>query len=241
MQEENFGAEAPAGSQTTGASPNAGKPSIGQRLSAFTGKQWVLFGIAAFTALFMLIGLSFPVVHFKQEIFGVVLERTVLGFDVLGGNMPNAIESVAVMLMVFVWLQLLATVACIVLMILTLTTFSQKRAARVQDIVMIVSAVFSLLYLIDGIAAMSASEIAGTTAAYALFIVVALLTVGYFVCRKILPETFGPQSPKQGKRPKQNGEDVAEQIKKYKELCDMGAITEEEYAKKKSELLNGMD
>lgn len=201
-----------------------------------SAKQWVLFGITAFTAIFMFIGLAFPVVHFRQEIFGTVFERTVLGFDVLGGNMPKALESVANTLMAFVWLQLLATIICIALTVLALTVFPQKKAERTQRIVMIVSLVFSLIYMIDGIAAVSADN-AGTTASYALFLVVVLLTVGYFVCLKCLPETLGGKRSKQEKSQK-NGEDVAEQIKKYKELYDMGAITEEEYATKKSELLN---
>ncbi len=37
---------------------------------------------------------------------------------------------------------------------------------------------------------------------------------------------------------KQNTDNIPEQIKEYKELLDMGIITEEEYEKKKTELLN---
>lgn len=37
---------------------------------------------------------------------------------------------------------------------------------------------------------------------------------------------------------KQNPDNIPEQIKEYKELLDMGIITEEEYEKKKTELLN---
>ena len=214
------------------ASSQANKPPV-----KHTAKQWVLFGIAMFTVLFMFIGLSFPIWAFKEEIFGSVFERTVLGFNVLGGSMPKALESVAATLMAFVWLQLLATIVCLVLTILSITTFEQKKAQRVQIAVMIVSAAFSFLYMIDGIAAVASSELAGTTASYALFIVVALLTAGYFVCMKLLPEVFGVKKSNREAR-KSNG-DVAEQIKKYKELYDMSAISEEEYEKKKSELLNG--
>ena len=37
---------------------------------------------------------------------------------------------------------------------------------------------------------------------------------------------------------KQNSDNIPERIKEYKELLDMGIITEEEYEKKKTELLN---
>lgn len=211
-------------------SPQVNKPSVKR-----TVKQWVLFGIVIFTALFMLIGLAFPVWDFDGGILGI--ERTVLGFDILGGSIPKTLEPVASALMALVWLQLLATIACLVLAILSVTTFEQRKAQRVQIAVMIVSVVFSFLYMIDGVAAVSSSELAGTTASYALLIVVALLTVGYFVCLKLLPEDFGANKISRAAHI-DNG-DVAEQIKKYKELYDMGAISEEEYAKKKSELLNG--
>lgn len=233
MQEPNFDAETtaePQSSQPATEEVQPKKPPIGQRLAAFTAKQWVLFGITALTVLFMFIGLAFPVLHLQA--FG--LERTTLGFDVLFGNIPAAVQSVAAMLMAFVWLQLLATIAGIVLVVLALTVFSRKTAERVQLAVMIASAAFSFLYMIDGIAAVSASEIAGTTASYALFILVALFTAGYLASWKLLPETFAIQ-----KREKRAEGDAAEQIRKYKELYDMGAITEAEYEKKKSELLNG--
>ena len=209
--------------------PKRTRPSV-----ARTAKQWVLFGIAAFTAVFMLIGLAFPVLHL--EVLGMV--RTTLGFDVLSGNMPAAIESVGATLMAFVWLQLVATIVCIVLAVLALTVFPQKTAERVQIAVMIISAVFSLLYMIGGIVATSSSTLAGTTASYALFIVVALLTAGYFLCMKLLPETLAVGHSEHKKQPRRDGEDVAGQIKKFKELYDMGAITEEEYLKKKAELLD---
>lgn len=229
------------GSQTAESEPKAKKPSIGQRLSAFTMKQWVLFGIAAFTSIFMLIGLAFPVVHLELTIYGTtVMERTVLGYDILFGQIPVALESVATALMVFAWLQMIATIACLVLTILSLTVFSQKAARRTQIAVMIVSTAFALLYTIDGIAATSAVEsYVATTAAYALFIVVVLLTVGYFVCLKVFPETSAPKRTKQSCRSAQSESDVVAQLKQYKELYDMGAITEEEFSKKKSELLNG--
>ena len=37
---------------------------------------------------------------------------------------------------------------------------------------------------------------------------------------------------------KQNSDNIPERIKEYKELLDMVIITEEEYEKKKTELLN---
>ena len=40
------------------------------------------------------------------------------------------------------------------------------------------------------------------------------------------------------KNSEQNLNSVADEIKKFKDLLDMGAITEEEYKKKKKELLN---
>lgn len=236
MEKDKF-----AEDETRTTEPKTEKPSIGQRLSAFTVKQWVLFGIVAFTAIFMLIGPAFPVVHVSLEVYGAkVMESTVLGYDILVGYMPKALESVAAMLMAFVWLQMIATIACLVLTVLSLTVFSQKTARRAQLAVMIVSTVFAFLYMIDGIAAISASELyVATTAAYALFIVVALLMVGYVVCLKVLPETAAPKRAKEARRSVQSESDIAAQLKQYKELFDMGAITEEEYLKKKSELLNG--
>lgn len=210
-----------------------GKPTVAQRLKAFSMKQWVLFGILAITALFMFIGLAFPVLHMKIEVFSYKQESTTLGFHLLGGSYPKALEGAAPMLMAFMWLHFLATLACIVL---TLLVFFKplKRGDRIQIAVMCLSLVFSVLYMIDGFVAISSVEgtYSPTTASYALFILVALFTVGYFVCLKFLPENFG--RPKKAPRKA----DAADELKKYKELYDMGAITEEEFAQKKRELLN---
>ena len=45
-------------------------------------------------------------------------------------------------------------------------------------------------------------------------------------------------APQQGVAPQQGGRpDAAEELKKFKELLDMGAITQEEYDEKKKQLL----
>lgn len=226
MENGNFSATG----QQTGTASGASKKR--------TAKQWVLFGIILLTVLFVFVGLAFPVAHFEVTIFGSKLaDTTVLGFDILIGHMPNALESVYTVLMAFVWLQLIAVLPCLILAIMSITKLTPNMAKRTQTAVMIVSLVFAFVYMLDGVIALSASEIKGTTASYALLIVVVLLTIGYFVCRKVLPEN-GSKRPKQGKG-SAGGESVADQIKKYKELYDMGAITQEEYERKKAELLKG--
>lgn len=207
-----------------------GKPTIMQRLKEFSMKQWILFGITALTALLMLVGMAFPILHI--ELFS--LKKTVLGFSLLGGSCPAALESVAAMLITFAWLHLLAALACIVLTALALVKPSPKRG-RFQLISMCLALLFSLLYMIDGIVAISSVDglYSPTTTAYVLFILVAVLFVGYFVCLKFLPEDFVKRQ-----KPTPRNVDVAEELKKYKELYDMGAITEEEYDRKKKELLN---
>ena len=208
------------------------RQSIMQRLAGYSLKQWILFGIAALTSLFLLIGLAFPVLD--VSIFS--LKSKTLGFDLLGGHMPAALESVAAALVLFAWVNLIAMICCFVFTMLSLLKFSGKKSTHFQIIVMVVAIIASLLYMISGFIAVSAMEIStATTSAYVLFILVALFAVAYFICLKVLPESRGKSVKGESRKPHI---DVAEELKKYKELYDMCAITEEEYNRKKAELLN---
>ncbi len=160
---------------------------------------------------------------------------------------------VVIMFFCFSWVELLMALVLIVLAIIPFIVKKNSSDKPFSLLVIIGSFAVALLYLSSAIGMFIGYAIADAgsdileyyTLAYMPLFYQTVLMVAYIVVPKIITNATKKEESAE-KVPVQKVEskvetveevDVVEQIKKFKELLDAGAITQEEFDKKKKELL----
>lgn len=200
-------------------------------------------------AVFAVVGLSIPVATEYSSLYYYSYEtRTFNGFNTLLGD--NYLMDFSGAIAGVNWLLLISGLTCIVLAALAMCVFSAKTAGKAELAVVIIAIITAFLYMVEGIAMVSLwrGGDGATTTAFVVFIIQALLLTAYFICRHYAEtdENVSSLSAVQTSvqtqyvktAPKSNMANAATELTKYKQLLDMGAITQEEFDAKKKELLN---
>lgn len=200
-------------------------------------------------AVMAVVGLSIPTAteHYFSYYYGYET-TTFNGFNTLFGD--DYLSDYSAAIAAVNWVLLLAGLTCVTLAFLAMFYFSDNVVRKAEMAIVIISIVTAFLYMVEGIAMVvlwRGGDYA-TTAAPALFSIQAGLLIAYFVCNHFNKvdstsaesEAVAIHSQPQYTRqtPKANTANVAEELTKYKQLLDMGAITQEEFDAKKKELLN---
>jgi hypothetical protein len=155
-------------------------------------KKILLGSIALFIAIFSIVSLSFSLTK-VDDVYGKYSEN---GFELLDFKsffITSSYQTGAIALALICWLQLLLSVVCIVLMVLTFFK-KQDKINKVNFISVLVCTIFSLLYLIEGIVYTTINANTWgdnfSTLSYVPFIIIAVFAIAYFVILKILPNDF---------------------------------------------------
>lgn len=171
----------------------------------FSLKKAVSSGIAFFASLMLLFALCYSLVVGEKStyLYGYYLGTEVIvesGFTMLKFSSELITKSYqwgAILIGLLCLLQLLASLALIVGNILSFLLMPQKTNKIITLVSVVVSTVFSFLYMIEGIvfAAICSDTMSGTyiTFAYLPFIFAVLITVAYFVCFGVIKEKDGAQ------------------------------------------------
>jgi hypothetical protein len=129
-----------------------------------------------------------------DDVYGKYSEN---GFELLDFKsffITSSYQAGAIALALICWLQLLLSVVCIVLMVLTFFK-KQDKINKVNFISVLVCTIFSLLYLIEGIVYTTINANTWgdnfSTLSYVPFIIIAVFTVAYFVILKVMPDDLG--------------------------------------------------
>lgn len=229
----------------------------------FTTKR-LITGIFAFAiGLMTLLTLLIP--FLQVDIFGLKLSETGFSmFDFKFDKINEPYEAFAYLLGVVSIFQLSASVTTMIFAILSIFFFEEPIKNRILVSCVNVCLLFTLIYMIigimypilapyyvlssDGSFALSdyndgygvIAAFNTYTLAYIGFIINILLATGYNICAIVIKT---PKKSSEGdmQTPQRNIETVkgiSEGLKLYKELLDAGIITQEEFEKKKQEILN---
>ncbi|MBR1974547.1 MAG: SHOCT domain-containing protein [Clostridia bacterium] len=116
-----------------------------------------------------------------------------------------------------------------------------EKMLLIEKILVVTNVILTLIYMINGFNAKQTIEEQSsyyqvTTSAMIPFIIVVVLATAYFAVTFFVKENFSLSSLKQ-KTAKTSEMTTADELAKYKNLLDEGAITQDEYDAKKKELL----
>ena len=166
----------------------------------FTVKKAVLGGIAAFTALWAFLALSFPLCAgwLSESFLGYRIPTwdSDCGFTMLGMSSPFITESWqagAVIIGLLCYLQMFGSLALLVLNVVAIFRFPRKVSNTLSMAGTVAALALSFFYMIEGIlfaVVCNATYAYGSfyTLAYVPFIFCVLCTAGYFVCRAMIKE-----------------------------------------------------
>lgn len=195
--------------------------------------QLILF---AFTALFAFLALAFKIYDVKIEFLGTKTQASGNGFQIIS-KYPEVLEEIGNWLGVY---SIVLIIAIIVEVIIYGVMFAKKaqKLTLTEKIFVILNVVLSLIYMINGLNAKSTIEEQSTmyvvsTLAFVPFIIVAIFAIAYFMVSFVVKENFALSA----KAAKSNTVSAADELVKYKQLLDSGAITQDDYEAKKKELL----
>ncbi len=166
----------------------------------FSPKKAILSGIAFFASIMMLFALCYFLIVGEESVYlyGYYIGGDVVtesGFTMLKFSSPLITRSFqwgAVLIGLLCLLQLLASIALIVGNVLSFLLLPKKKNKAITMVSVIVSTVFSFLYMLEGIifTAVCDGTMSGTfiTFAYLPFIFAVLIAVAYFVCFFVIKE-----------------------------------------------------
>lgn len=215
-------------------------------------------------ALMMLVGLSIPVADLwdSYSSFYYLGSYSFNGFNTLGGH--TALSNFSGAVAAINWILLLSALTCIGLAIAL--TFASSiysnsgRKKKTELAIVITGLICAFLYMIEGICivTMRATDY-GTTYAPILFAMQLVFLICYFVFNSLSnKEKISSETPSSQKfyvnnsvisNPNPNVNSItqsnsnpsivnnADEIMKYKQLLDMGAISQEDFDQKRKELL----
>ena len=163
-------------------------------------------------------------------------ESTGNGFSVML-SYPLALAEIGDWLGIYSLIMLVA----IIIEIIVYAIMSAKKVKKIgvaEIIFMLLNIVLTLIYMINGFNAKGAIQNVSplykvSTSAFIPFIIVAILSVMYFIVVFFVKNNFDRKK----KVVKSEEINVADELVKYKQLLDDGVITQEEYDIKKKELL----
>lgn len=256
----------------------------------FTIKRLIVGGIVFALGLMTLLTLCIPLLKVSDPLIDKIITQRLLdikpyesGFTLLDFESSVGMdEEMAIICGIFSLLQLLLSIATMILAVLCIFVFDKALMKKILRSFAISCIVFIGLYMVwgivfgglykylhifnDGSWGLYSTTGSGWTAvlyetetftlAYIGFIIGALLFISYIVCSLVLKDDIG-QKEKCGKTNNvvieatktesaaQNRQfnnltqanNIAEALKQYKDLLDSGVITQEEFNRKKQEIL----
>ena len=206
-------------------------------------------------AFMMIIGLAIPAIklidysHYSGYYFTDYNEYIFNGFNTLAGE--DFLDSYAGLVAAVNWILLLLGILCLILAFASIFNANATTARKIEKFIIVSGVITSFLYMLEGIimsSMMSADEKIVT--APVLFVIQIVLVVIYCICdhvnkNKTAPikeekETIVTSKPitTSSQIKNINNETNKDELIKYKQLLDMGVISQEEFEKKKKELLN---
>lgn len=216
-----------------------------------TGMNLIIKLIVVAVALMMIIGLAIPLVVINKYFYYDYSTFQLNGFNTLLGH--EWLEEFSGAVAAVNWVLLLAGLTCIIFASLSIIHSSNNKVQKFEIIVLIIGIISALLYMIEGIVIAVESSFAlasATTISPVLFSIQLALLIAYFVCKKYRHTNTEfstiTQTDKSNNQalyirniPNQNTNNInsAEELIKYKQLLDIGIISQEEFDKKKRELL----
>lgn len=164
-------------------------------------------------------------------------ESTGNGFSVMM-SYPLALEEIGDWLGIYSLIMLIT----IIVEIIIYGIMSAKKVKKIgiaEIIFIILNIILTLVYMINGFNAKGVIQNFSplyevSTFAFIPFIIVAILSVMYFIVVFFVKNNYGANK----KILKSEGINVADELVKYKQLLDDGVISQEEYEAKKKELLS---
>lgn len=227
----------------------------------FTFKRLIVGLLAFAVGLMTLLCLAIPLIRMPPEYSeGLASSLTCeTGFSLMDFNLNRLFASVAAEEYLddggivaaggaLSIIQLLLSIATMIIACLTVF-FTKNKVRRGLNIGLTVGClIFNLVYMIIGIVAVKMFEFYYPleTLAYLGFIFTALLFIAFIVCEAVLKEhaisvqnkVLAPVAATAVHTENLSAKEAAEALKQYKELLDDGIITQQEFDKKKAEILN---
>lgn len=208
----------------------------------FSIKRIILLSLTALISAFNILTLLFTIVDINVSAFGTYLNASVNGFSVMD-KYPAAIEDCGAWLGIYSIIHIIFAV--IILFAATLSFFKKEweEFIGLAKITNVISCILAFVYMINGTIAVSEAESSGssfykvTTAAFVPLIFIVIFTASFFAVKALMNDSFSFKKAEK-KAEQSTAVNAADELLKYKNLLDQNAITEEEYEKKKNQLLN---
>ena len=191
------------------------------------------------TVVFAFLALAFKLYDIEMSFLGTSVQSDGNGFSVIS-EYPELLEEIGAWLGGYSILVIAIVIAEIVVYAVTRKKNAEKMLL-IEKILVVTNVILTLIYMINGFNAKQTIEEQSsyyqvTTSAMIPFIIVVVLAAAYFAVTFFVKENFSLSSLKQ-KTAKTSEMTTADELAKYKNLLDEGAITQDEYDAKKKELL----
>lgn len=180
-------------------------------LKKYSRKQLILGAIICTVALFAILTLVFNIISTKATLLGTTLRSSANGFSILG-EVPGAIEDIGGWLITYSILYMLAVVAGIGFLAFCFVKKSVEEFLSFGEKTNIAACALALIYMINGIVAVSVANdetmglVDSSTAAFVPFIIIALLTVAFYVVKVRMPEQTAPAAETEEPAEEENAE-----------------------------------